>query len=129
MNGNEKLLAARAKIEDVLKEYDIAAHVLLHAPGFVEVFSRYDPSYSRLTVTEVGGDLMVRLRSKLVDYGGDKAAQKRDLEATAGMLASFAEVMRNETGAMVSLSEYVNRVLGAEHSELRKVDSERGPTQ
>lgn len=108
-----KLKEARAEIEAILIRYDIAGHVVLHEPGFGEVFSHLTPSYSNVT-----GELpVVRLRSKAADYGGDKDAQRRDLEATANMMAILAELLGRAALSFIDLSNWVNKHTGAEHDE------------
>lgn len=66
-----KLVMAAAEINDVLKRYDVAATVILHAnapegPGFMQTTVKLDPSYScvewdgkKLHVKEVPGPLVI----------------------------------------------------------------------
>gem|GEM_PF-1513165 len=128
--GNEKLLAARAQIEALLKSYDIAGHVILACPGFVEVFMDLEPSFSKLKVhivTEHG--LAVRVRSNLADYNGDRDAQRRDLEATAGMVNSMAETLAHEAVTMIELTQTVDHITGAEHTPMTPVTRPPTPKQ
>jgi hypothetical protein len=110
---SEKLKRARAEIEAILKAYDIAGHVVLHEPGWGEVFAHLSPSYSCVT----GSFPSVRLRSKLADYGGDADAQKRDLEATVNMLSIFAELLGQAALSFIELSTVANIKTRAEHTE------------
>lgn len=119
MQGNEKLLKARAEIEQILREHDIAAHVVLHMPGYLENFGHYDPSYSRARPEYDGDGVMIgmRIRSKLAeDYNGDKAAQQRDLEATAGMLSGMGRMLARDAMSLLELSQQIDKMLGAEHT-------------
>jgi hypothetical protein len=126
MVGNEKLLAARAKIEAILKEYDIAGHVVLHCPGFIEVFRDMQPSYSKATITERDGGTEVRVRSKLADYNGDKDAQRRDLEATANLFASMAEALLYNAYGSAQMAAMVDEAMNAEHTGLQKLEPDAG---
>jgi hypothetical protein len=113
--SDPKLLQAMDRIKFILTELDIAGHIVLHnAPGKVEIFTRLDPSYSRL----IGLPPVVRLRSKLADYAGDQEAQRRDLEATAGMVASFAEVLATTAMHMMELGTWIDDRLGTRHTPL-----------
>jgi hypothetical protein len=113
--SDPKLLAARAEILAVLKRYDIAGHIVLHnAPGNLEIFSKFDPSYSRL----IGLPPVVRLRSKAADYGGDKDAQRRDLEATANMVSGIATTMAENAMNLLNLAAWIDNATGAKHTPL-----------
>ena len=106
-----KLKAARAEIEALLKRYDIAGVVVLHEPGFGEQFWFLHPAYSKLT-----GDFPVfRLRSKVSDYGGDRAAQKADLEATGNMARLLADMLGGVELNFINLADWVDERLGLEH--------------
>jgi hypothetical protein len=121
--GNERLLAARAEIEAVLKHHDIAGFVVLHCPSFTEIFADYQPSYSKLHVEHLNHGFKVHLRSKLEDYGGDVDAQVRDQAATAQMVRSFAEALGRSAMSMIELSEYVDKKLNAEHTPSWPIDN------
>lgn len=113
---SEKLKAVRAEIEALLARHDVAGHVILHEPGFGEVFSCLSPSYSRLQLI-VDGSVQYRLRSTLEDYGGDREAQTRDQAATANMCETLAELLGRSALHFIELAQFVNRTLGAEHTE------------
>jgi len=108
-----KLKQARAEIEQVLKRFDIAGHVILHEPGFGEIFAHLTPSYSNL----IGELPLIRLRSKAADYGGDKQAQRRDVEATANMLSIMATLLAEAALSFIDLSTFVDKQVGAEHGD------------
>jgi len=112
-----KLIGARAEIQAILDKHDIAAHVILHnAPGSLEVFMHLTPGYSKLVRmgTEQEG-LAFRLRSHLADYGGDAAAQARDLAATANMVHGLGMVLAQDGMSMLQLAQVVNKAARAEH--------------
>lgn len=128
MQGNEKLLKARALIETILQEYDIAGHVVLHMPGFLENFSRYDPSYSRArpVLDKDGVMIGMHIHSKLAEhYNGDLAAQKRDLEATSGMLSGMAQMLAHDAMSLLELSQQVDAKLGSMHTPMRDINPRR----
>ncbi len=120
---NPALAAAKAQIEAVLHEHDLAAHVVLHAaPGDLQFFGRLDPSYSRISchVDEHGID-HVRLFSSLAHYGGDAAAQARDLAATANMVRGFAQLLAQAADHYAALANWVDGHVGATHGALQPV--------
>ena len=128
---NEKLLVARAEIEAVLKQHDIAGHVVLYMPGYCENFSHYEPSFSRARVllNEHGVMVGMHIHSKLAEhYNGDKAAQKRDLEATAGTLSSMGKLLAHDAISLLELAGQVDKATGAEHEGFRDINPKR-PTR
>lgn len=116
-----KLIEARARIEAILKELDIAGCVFLHnAPGEMEVFTRLDPSYSKLDFRPHAG--VARLRSQVADYGGDLEAQRRDLEATLSMVRGMAELMAANGLSLLELSMQLDAFTGAESTALKNTE-------
>jgi len=117
--SDPKLIEARDRIKAILVELDIAGHVVLHnAPGKLEIYTRLDPSYSKL----IGLPPLVRLRSKLADYDGDAEAQRRDLEATAGMVRGMGETMGLNAMQMLDLADWIDKAVGAEHTPMQRDD-------
>lgn len=53
----QRLKLARAKIEGILKEHDLAGVVVLHTPGMTEFFHDVTPSYSCAWIDEAAGQL------------------------------------------------------------------------
>jgi hypothetical protein len=106
------LKQARAEIQAILDRYDIAGFVALHRPGNGECWLHIaGPSYSKMT----GGPVDYRIRSQLVDYGGDVAAQKRDLESTAQMLHTLAQMTAEMALPLMALSTDIDKKVGATH--------------
>lgn len=123
-----KLLTARAEIEAVLKRHDIAAWFILHnAPGEIEVFAAFQPSYSVLhPVTDAGGKLtQIRIRSKASDYAGDREKQLAHQAATANMVSGFATVMGGTALQLLELSMTIDAAFGAEHTPLQPSTGQR----
>ncbi len=113
--SDAKLLRARARIQAILNDLDIAGHVVLHnKPGSIEVFSKLDPTYSKL----IGLPPLVRIRSKLADYQGDAEAQRRDLEATANMISGIAQALGQNALMLLELATLIDTKTGATHSDL-----------
>lgn len=111
----QRLKIARAKIEGVLQEHDLAAVIVLHTPGMTEFFYSVTPSYSCAWIDEKAGQL--RVKSELANYGGDKAMQIRDQAATANMIHGLAADLLNAAGMFGSIAHFVDRALRAEHTE------------
>lgn len=110
--ADPKLKAAKAEIEAVFAKHDIAGLCILHnAPGQSEIFINMQPSYSKLS----GEMPEVRLRSKLTDYNGDQEAQRRDLEATASMVALLARGAARMALPLLELTTIIDKAIGAEH--------------
>lgn len=127
---NPKLLAARAKVEAILEEYDLAGIIVLHSPGVAEMLVELSPSYSRLAMVETeGGGCAMHLRSKLEDYGGDKEAQRRDLAATANMTSMFAELTASIAAQLEQMNDVVQHFTGAEHGDMEKLPANDSPPE
>lgn len=121
--SDPKLIDARDRIQKILDEADIAGHVVLHnAPGKFEVFTKLDPSYSKL----IGLPPVVRLRSKLADYNGDAGKQREDLQATASMVRGIAELAGLTAVQLLELAEFIDAKTGAEHGPMRPDDNQGG---
>lgn len=88
-----KLKEAMAEIKAILTKHDIAGHVLLHEPGFSEYLLAVEPSWSVLQLIDGG----VRIRSKLVDFNGDKDAQHKASESTASLIRIFADLLERDS--------------------------------
>ena len=117
--SDSKLTEARDRIKRILDEADIAGHVVLHnAPGKLEVFTKLDPSYSKL----IGLPPIVRLRSKLADYGGDTTKQREDLQATASMVRGIAELTGVTAVQLMDLADFIDEKTGAKHGPMKRDD-------
>lgn len=110
-----RLKIARAKIEGILQELDLAGVVVLHTPGMTEFFYSLTPSYSCVWIDEKAGEL--RVKSKLADYGGDRAAQLKEQAATANMIHGLAADLLSAAGMFGSIAHFIDRKLNAEHTE------------
>lgn len=111
----QRLKIARAEIEGILKEHDLAGVVVLHTPGMTEFFYDITPSYSCVWIDEAASQL--RVKSKQADYGGDKAAQLRDQAATANMIWGMASDLFSGARMFGGMSAFADRLMRAEHTE------------
>lgn len=117
--AREKLLRARAEMEEILKRYDIAGLIVLHAaPTSSEFVMHLEPTYS---VMKVEKDGRVRIESKLEHYNGDKEAKRYDLAATANMASSLFELGARCSLQIGQLSELIDRESGTEHGTMHQV--------
>lgn len=124
----QRLKVARATIEGVLKEHDIAGVVILHTPGMTEFFYDVTPSYSRVWIDERAG--MLRMKSKLSEYGGDKAAQELDQRATANMVSTLADALERSRVMFYSMATLIDQLLDAQHTDTTYVpDPQEGNKQ
>jgi hypothetical protein len=118
----EKLLRARHEVLEVLKRYDLCANVFLIGRHQMEVILHLDAAWSRLSLArDADGNEGLRLRSKAADYGGDKEAQRQELEATVGMVSAMGELLGHGAMAWLAASEQFNNATGAEHTPLTRV--------
>lgn len=112
----QRLKTARAKIEAILAEHDLAGVVVLHTPGMAEFFYHITPSYSVCWVDESAG--ILRLKSKLDrDHGGVRALQLHDQQATANMTMALAGELGRAALMFLHIDEIVSKALHAEHTE------------
>lgn len=110
--SNPNLLAARAKIEAILKEHDIAGFVSLHGPDSGEVFWNIWPSYSILK-----GDIpAIRIVSKAADYAGKPGRQAFEVAQTAQMVNHLAVTLGQCGLQFLELSSIVDDALGTSHT-------------
>lgn len=117
--SDSKLIEARDRIKRLLDEADIAGHVVLHnAPDKFEIYTKLDPSYSKL----IGLPPVVRIRSKLSDYGGDVDRQRADLAATANMVRGFGESMGVNAMQLLELADFIDQQTGASHGPMERDD-------
>jgi hypothetical protein len=110
----QRLKIARAEIEAVLKKHDIGGAVVLHTPGMTEWFYDIRPSYSCAWIDDAAS--MVRVRSKLADFGGDAEAQRRGQAATANLLHGHAHDLGQAAIMFLDVAHVADQALRAEHT-------------
>lgn len=111
----QRLKIARARIEGILQEHDLAGVIVLHTPGMTEFFYSITPSYSCVWIDEAASQL--RVKSRLADYGGDKDAQLRDQAATANMIWGLASDLSSAARMFGGMAAFADRLMRAEHTE------------
>lgn len=128
MQYSPKLKNAMEDIKKILKEYDIAAVIVLHNPGFSEYLMKIDPSYScakfehipLMAGQSMSAGLGVRIRAKLVDFNGDREKQKKVISNTSNMLMHLGERAGEIALAVMSVSDQMDKITDAEHEEGRR---------
>jgi len=112
MQYSPKLKKAMEQIKEILKEHDIAAHVVLHTPGFSEYLNHIEPSYSCASL-ENGG---VRVRAKAEDFGGDKKIRDQKIQDTVNMVSHFTDILGRDALNFMDLTETLEKITGATHT-------------
>lgn len=110
----QRLKIARLEIEAVLKKHDLAGCVALHTPGMAEFFYDIRPSYSCAWIDDSLS--MLRMKSKLADYGGDVDRQKMEQACTAQMLRSMSDCLADAAEMFGGCADVVDHVARAEHT-------------
>jgi hypothetical protein len=119
MREKTKLLVARGEIEEILRQHDICAHVVLLGVQRVELMLHLDASWSNLSLVSDENGQGIRMRSKIAEYQGDKDRQRQDLEATAGMVRAIGEMLAMAGLAWLDASEQFDAKTGAEHTPMK----------
>lgn len=116
--AREKLLRARAEMDDIIKRYDLAAFIVMHAaPSASEVIIELSPSYSIVTIK----DGIAHIKSQLADYKGDKDAQLYDMAASSNMASSMFELMAHTAMLMGDLAKQLDEITGSTHTGMRPI--------
>lgn len=106
MQYSPKLKTAMDRIKAILKEDDIAAHVVLHTPGFSEYHTKLETSYSCI---KVHGDEL-RMRARLQeDFDGDKEAWNKSVSDTTNMLMCIVDSTGPQIVALMDLLEKLEK--------------------
>lgn len=113
MQYSPKLKKAMEEIKAIIAKYDIAALVVLHAPGDSEYLNAIAPSYSCM---KWNGDEL-RIRAKLKeDFNGDKKKMEEKLAATSNMLRLLSEVGGKQLMSLIECSTFVDNLLDSTHT-------------
>lgn len=107
MQYSPKLKRVIKEIEQILECEDIAANVILHTPGHSEYLYKVNASYS--AAKHENGT--IRIRAKLADFNGDKAAWQAKIRDTVNMFTHFADLggmlLKNTDMLIEMLKKYV----------------------
>jgi sugar-specific transcriptional regulator TrmB len=113
MKYSAKLKIAMEKIKDVIKEYDVAAIVVLHTPGFSEYYTKINPSYSSARMDNNGKSVHVNI--KLEHFNNDKKLRDQFVANTANMFHLLAETSGRVSLSMFQVSKNLDRQVQSEH--------------
>lgn len=111
MKNDVKLKVAAEEIKDILRKFDIAGAITLHAPGHGEYFLHLNPSYSCAYMHE---DDQIRFFSKIKNYVDKETAIKHQTD-TANMLHILTQVTAINFTVLEQLSETLDDEIGAIH--------------
>jgi hypothetical protein len=119
----ERLRHIRALIEELLREADVCANVVLAGKGGrFEIFSHLRASWSNARLdTSPEGD-GIRLTSKAADYGGDTERQQQHLAWTVGMIGGIAEFVGKTALMFLHCAQHFDQKTGATHVRLPRDD-------
>lgn len=109
-----RLKIARTEIEAILQKHDLGGVVVLHTPGMSEFFYNVQPSYSCAWIDEK--HRMVRFKSLVADYGGDRQAQLHDQSATANLFYGLATDLTDAASMFGYAHNFIARATNAEYS-------------
>ncbi|WBV60261.1 hypothetical protein PFY12_14630 [Chryseobacterium camelliae] len=113
MDYSIKLKAAMAKIKDILKEYDVAAFVLLHdQSNFSEYINYLNPSYSCLEIVANGS---FRFKANSSELGKEKSHEMQ--AATYNMVTHFSDVLGMNALNYFELKTVLQKKLGGEDGD------------
>lgn len=105
------LQAAIEEIKPILKKYDCAGVVLLSRPVYMEYLFELSPSWSCITNK---GNEAIRFRAMEADYPS-KAAQKKAMEASLGLLCGIRDFMRQNEVRIGSIADHLLLKLDGQH--------------
>jgi len=120
----ERLRHVRALIEDLLREADVCAFVVLAGKaGRIEHFAHLSASWSNLRLEALpdGGEYL-GLRSKAADYGGDVEAQRQHQAWSVGVVSSLGLILGESAMAYLMAAKQFDKMTGATHTPFKRVD-------
>lgn len=124
----ERLRRVRVLIEELLREADICGQVVLAGrAGRFENFTHLAATWCKVSIERMPAGEALRIRSRAVDYGGDRELQHQHLEWSAGMVAGFAEIGGRTALDWLDATKVINAATRAEHSPLERVDPRDEP--
>lgn len=109
-----KLKAAAEEIKAVLRKYDICAHIALGSASHTEFVREFCATWTCMTMDGPNG---FRVKSRLADYGGDKAAKKKVLEESIGVLMGFANQAERDCKTLNCLLMEIAKTIPFDHIE------------
>ena len=110
---SKRLQAIVEELNAVFKKHNIAGFVALHEPGAVEFKHYLTPTYSCVKLDMDTGE--ARIRARLQDHGGDVEKLQQIKSDTANMLHMLSYIAGHEGMNLITLSEHMDKLTGAEH--------------
>jgi hypothetical protein len=120
----ERLRHVRALIEDVLREHDVCANVVLAGrAGRFEAFSYLAATWSnlRLEVQPDGSEFM-GLRSRKADYVGRADEQRDHLAWSVGVVSGVAQMVGRMSLQWLEAAARFDKLTNATHTPWRRDD-------
>jgi hypothetical protein len=114
-----KMIGVRRQIEQLLRDADLCGDVVIGGRGRVEVFMVMDASWSRVSLVQLSQGVALHVKAKFSE-SDDKAKLQADLEYTAGMISTLAEIKMREGLAWSAASSEIDERAGAAHTPLRR---------
>ncbi len=119
----ERLRHVRALLEDVLREADVCAQVVIVGrAGRFEEFAHLDASWCKAWFESDRNGVALRVRSKLTEYAGDLARQRAELEWTAGAVSGMANTCCRLALLWLEAAKAVDAATGAVHTPMQRDD-------
>jgi len=113
MQYSPKLKKAAEEIKQILHKYDIAANVILHAPGHSEYLLHITPTYSCAWIEND----MVRFRARKADYNGNTMIRDKKIADTLNMLRLLSDTAGQNALALLNVADQYDKIIGADHED------------
>lgn len=108
---DQRLKDAMEEIKPLLKKYDCAAIVLLSSEKNKEFFYELSPTWSCARFT---GEGALRIKALAADFPSN-AAQKKTVEATAGIFLGFIDLLDRAKRDMRTVAEMLGSKFDISH--------------
>lgn len=113
MDYSPKLKRVAQQIKDILSAEDLAGVIILHEPGYSEFVLKLDPTYSCVKVQ----DNKIRIKAKLADFNGNKAAFNRIVSDSSNMLHLLEKTITPLCLNIIQLSEIIDKDIDVKHHD------------
>lgn len=125
----ERLRQLRAQIEELLREFDACAFVVLAGrEGRFEQFQHVAASWSNLRSEDLpNGSRYLGLRSKKADYVGRAEEQAQHLAWSVGVVRGIGEIVGRSALAWLAAAERFDKVTNATHTPWKRDDPRDAP--
>lgn len=101
------------EIKTILSREDIAAHVVLHEPGFSEYLLKVDPTYSCAKIR----DNKLQIKSKKEYFLGDTTKQRKVVEDTVNMATHLCGALCSGADLMMKVEDLLKNKLDIDTQE------------